>query len=82
MLNFSNITVRLGGTVILDGATAALPPGARVGMIGRNGAGKSTLISLVPRFHDPASGQVLIDGTDIASVTKKSLRQQLSLIHI
>lgn len=44
MINFSNIKVRLGGTVILDGATAALPPGAKIGLIGRNGAGKSTLM--------------------------------------
>jgi ATP-binding cassette subfamily F protein 3 len=44
MINFSNIKVRLGGTVILDGATAAIPPGAKVGLIGRNGAGKSTLM--------------------------------------
>lgn len=44
MINFSNLKVRLGGTVILDGATAALPPGGKVGLIGRNGAGKSTLM--------------------------------------
>lgn len=44
MINFSNLKVRLGGTVILDGATAALPPGGKIGLIGRNGAGKSTLM--------------------------------------
>lgn len=44
MINFSSIKVRLGGTIILDGATAALPPGSKVGLIGRNGAGKSTLM--------------------------------------
>jgi ATP-binding cassette subfamily F protein 3 len=58
MLNFSNITVRLGGTVILDGATAALPPGARVGMIGRNGAGKSTLMKVIAGFLEPDDGSV------------------------
>lgn len=58
MLNFSNITVRLGGAVILDGATAALPPGARVGMIGRNGAGKSTLMKVVAGLLDPDDGSV------------------------
>jgi len=42
MINFSNLKVRLGGTVILDGATAALPPGAKIGLIGRNDAGKSS----------------------------------------
>ncbi|VWX57711.1 ABC-F family ATP-binding cassette domain-containing protein [Sphingorhabdus sp. 109] len=58
MLNFSNITVRLGGTVILDGATASLPPGARVGMIGRNGAGKSTLMKVIAGMLEPDDGSV------------------------
>ncbi|WP_108812677.1 ATP-binding cassette domain-containing protein [Sphingorhabdus sp. Alg231-15] len=58
MLNFSNITVRLGGAVILDGATAALPPGARVGMIGRNGAGKSTLMKAIAGLLEPDDGSV------------------------
>ena len=39
MLNINAITVRLGGRLILDRATAAIPPGAHVGLIGRNGAG-------------------------------------------
>jgi ATP-binding cassette, subfamily F, member 3 len=58
MLNFNNITVRLGGTVILDGASAALPPGARVGMIGRNGAGKSTLMKVIAGMLEPDDGTV------------------------
>ncbi|MEO0441894.1 MAG: ABC-F family ATP-binding cassette domain-containing protein [Pseudomonadota bacterium] len=58
MLNFSNIIVRLGGTIILDGATAALPPGARVGLIGRNGAGKSTLMKVVAGMLEPDDGRV------------------------
>ena len=47
MLNINGITVRLGGRLILDRATAAIPPGARVGLIGRNGAGKSTLMKVI-----------------------------------
>ena len=47
MLNINGITVRLGGRVILDRASAAIPPGARVGLIGRNGAGKSTLMKVI-----------------------------------
>lgn len=41
MLTINGITVRLGGRTILDRATAAIPPGGRVGLIGRNGAGKT-----------------------------------------
>ncbi|HYD13954.1 MAG TPA: ABC-F family ATP-binding cassette domain-containing protein [Allosphingosinicella sp.] len=47
MLSLNAITVRLGGRPILDRASAALPPGSRVGLVGRNGAGKSTLMRLV-----------------------------------
>ena len=56
MLNLNAITVRLGGRMILDGATAALPPGGRIGLIGRNGAGKSTLMRVVAGLLDPDEG--------------------------
>ena len=56
MLNLSGITVRLGGRVILDGATAALPPGSRVGLIGRNGAGKSTMVRVIAGLLEPDDG--------------------------
>jgi ATP-binding cassette subfamily F protein 3 len=56
MLNLSDITVRLGGRTILDGATAALPPGSRVGLVGRNGAGKSTLVRVIAGMLDPDTG--------------------------
>ncbi len=56
MLNLNGITVRLGGRTILDGASAALPPGSRVGLIGRNGAGKSTLVRVVAGMLEPDDG--------------------------
>jgi ATP-binding cassette subfamily F protein 3 len=58
MLNLNAITVRLGGRTILDGATAALPSGGRIGLIGRNGAGKSTLMRVVAGLLDPDGGGV------------------------
>ncbi|HEX9932692.1 MAG TPA: ABC-F family ATP-binding cassette domain-containing protein [Allosphingosinicella sp.] len=58
MLNLSGITVRLGGHTILDGASASLPPGSRVGLVGRNGAGKSTLMRVVSGAIDPEDGSV------------------------
>ena len=58
MLNLSDITVRLGGRTILDGATAALPPRSRVGLIGRNGAGKTTLLRVVTGLLEPDLGNV------------------------
>ncbi len=58
MLNISGITVRLGGRTILDHATAALPTGARVGLIGRNGAGKTTLMKVIAGINEPDDGNI------------------------
>ncbi|MGN6817949.1 MAG: ATP-binding cassette domain-containing protein, partial [Sphingomonas sp.] len=58
MLNLTDITVRLGGRTILDGATAKLPPRSRVGLIGRNGAGKTTLVRVIAGMLEPDTGSV------------------------
>ncbi len=58
MLTLSDITVRLGGRVIIDGASATIPDGHRVGLIGRNGAGKSTLLKVITGELDPDGGDV------------------------
>jgi ATP-binding cassette subfamily F protein 3 len=58
MLTINNITVRLGGRTILDGASATLPPRGRIGFIGRNGAGKSTLMKVIAGQLEPDSGSV------------------------
>ncbi len=80
-IEFRNIGFGYGkGDIVLDDVSFIAEAGKTTAIVGPSGAGKSTLISLVPRFHDPAAGQVLIDGTDIASVTKNSLRQQLAYV--
>ncbi len=58
MLTISNITVRLGGKLILDRASASIPSRSRVGFIGRNGAGKSTLMKVVAGELDADGGNV------------------------
>ena len=58
MLTINGITVRLGGRIILERATAAIPPGAHVGLIGRNGAGKSTLMKAIIGQIDPDEGAI------------------------
>ena len=58
MLNVNALTVRLGGRVILDKATAMLPARSRVGLIGRNGAGKSTLMKAMIGQIDPDEGEI------------------------
>jgi len=56
MLNLTDITVRLGGRTIIDGATAKLAPRSRVGLIGRNGAGKTTLVRVIAGMLEPDTG--------------------------
>src|SRR6478735_2887040 len=58
MLTINGITVRLGGRAILDRATAAIPPGSKVGLIGRNGAGKSTLMKVIIGQLEPDEGDI------------------------
>ena len=58
MFSINGITVRLGGRTILDSASVAIPPRARVGLVGRNGAGKSTLMKVVLGQIDPDEGSV------------------------
>jgi ATP-binding cassette subfamily F protein 3 len=58
MLTINAITVRLGGRTILDRAAATIPPGGRVGLIGRNGAGKSTLMKVMIGQLDPDEGEI------------------------
>jgi ATP-binding cassette subfamily B protein/subfamily B ATP-binding cassette protein MsbA len=65
---------------ILAGINLQVAPGRSVALVGGTGAGKSTLLSLIPRFYDPTSGDVSLDGTDLRAMTKKSLRAQISMV--
>ena len=58
MITINNLTVRLGGRAILDGASAAIPLDGRIGLIGRNGAGKSTLMKALIGELDPDQGSI------------------------
>jgi ABC-type multidrug transport system fused ATPase/permease subunit len=57
-----------------------VPRGQSVAVVGRNGSGKTTLLALLPRFYNPDSGRVLIDNTDVATVTLRSLRSQIGIV--
>jgi ATP-binding cassette subfamily B protein/subfamily B ATP-binding cassette protein MsbA len=57
-----------------------VPQGKKIAIVGPTGAGKSTLVSLLPRFYEPQSGRVTIDGIDIREFRLKSLRRQIAMI--
>lgn len=65
---------------VLDGVSFRLMPGEKLALLGGTGSGKSSIINLIPRFYDPTSGVVLVDGTDVRSVTVKSLRDQIGIV--
>jgi ABC-type multidrug transport system fused ATPase/permease subunit len=68
------------GKSVLQGVSFAARLGQVTALVGPAGAGKTTLAYLIPRFLSPLSGRVLIDGTDIAGVTRQSLRAQIAFV--
>ena len=65
---------------VLRDVSLRIPAGTMVALVGESGGGKSTLTKLMPRFHDPTSGEVVWDGTDIKDATIASLRRQIALV--
>ncbi|HKS04625.1 MAG TPA: ABC transporter ATP-binding protein [Chthoniobacterales bacterium] len=66
--------------VVLRDINLSIAPNQIVGLVGGTGAGKSTLLSLAPRFYDPSTGFVTLDGRDVREITKKSLRAQIAIV--
>jgi ATP-binding cassette subfamily B multidrug efflux pump len=65
---------------IIAGINLVIRPGEKVGLVGRSGAGKSTIANLLLRFYDVGSGQILIDGQNIAAVSQESLRANIGVV--
>ena len=70
----------LPGSPVLEHFDLALDAGTTVALIGHTGSGKTTVSSLVPRFYDVDSGQVLVDGVDVRDVKLASLRREIGVI--
>ncbi len=80
-IEFRNVAFEYeNGQPVLSEVNLTIAPGETVAIVGATGAGKSTLVSLVPRFYDPTSGVVLLDGKDIRNFKVQSLREQISLV--
>ncbi|HSF19310.1 MAG TPA: ABC transporter ATP-binding protein [Vicinamibacteria bacterium] len=68
------------GHPVLHDVSIEIPAGTRVGIAGETGAGKSTLMGLLIRFHDPSSGQILLDGVDLRDYKVTDLRSQFAIV--
>ena len=68
------------GVPVLRDISFDVPAGQTVAFVGPSGAGKSTLMSLLPRFYDPQSGRVRVDGHDLSTVQRQSLREQIASV--
>jgi ATP-binding cassette subfamily B protein/subfamily B ATP-binding cassette protein MsbA len=65
---------------VLHDISLEVQPGETVAIVGSTGAGKSTLVSLIPRFYDPLSGRILLDGRDLRDYRLADLRKHISLV--
>jgi ATP-binding cassette subfamily B protein len=68
------------GHRVLDEVSFEVPPGTRLGIAGTTGAGKTTLVSLLTRFYDPSSGQIVLDGVDLRRYRLADLRNQFAIV--
>ena len=69
-----------GNLPVLNGVSAAIEAGSTVAIVGPSGSGKSTLFHLLLRFYDPASGRILVDGTDIRSADPFQVRSRIAIV--
>ncbi|EIB97777.1 lipid transporter ATP-binding/permease protein [Pantoea sp. Sc1] len=79
---FRNVSFTYPGseTPALNAINIDIPAGKTVALVGRSGSGKSTLASLLTRFYDIDSGEILLDGHDLRDYTLASLREQMALV--
>jgi ATP-binding cassette, subfamily B, bacterial len=80
-VEFRNVSFSYDGkSPVLRDVSLSIPAGARVGIAGKTGAGKTTLLSLLIRFYDPSSGQILLDEADLRDYRLADLRNQFAMV--
>ena len=68
------------GTQVLDDVTLTIQPGEKFALVGPSGGGKTTMCHLIPRFYDVSRGRILVDSSDVRSLTQESLRRSIGII--
>jgi ATP-binding cassette, subfamily B, bacterial MsbA len=79
-VEFKDVSFSYDSTQVLKDINFVVNPGEAIAIVGESGVGKSTLLDLAPRFYDPTSGRVLVDGIDVRQVTQKSLREKIGIV--
>lgn len=80
-ITFDNVSFHYAtGGEVLHNVRLEIMPGEVLALVGPSGAGKSTIFNLIPRFYDPTSGSVCIDGIDLRAVQQESLRAQIGIV--
>jgi len=80
---FKNVSFRYNGNkgdAVLKGISFTAAPGETVAILGTTGAGKTSLVNLIPRFYDPAEGQVTLDGVDVRDLRQETLRRRIGVV--
>jgi subfamily B ATP-binding cassette protein MsbA len=78
---FDRVTFRYGGGApVLSDVSFTIPKGTVVALVGPSGAGKTTLADLLPRFHDPTSGEIRLDDTPLTRLKRRSLRALMGVV--
>ncbi len=82
LIEFRDVDARYEGrdTPALEGISFTARPGTVTAIVGRSGSGKSTLVKLIPRFYEPAGGQVLLDGHPLDDYPLADLRRQIAIV--
>lgn len=82
-ISFKDVTFRYpdGSKNVLDNVSLDIPKGKMIAIVGASGAGKTTLVDLIPRFYDPESGVISIDGTPVQDVKLSDLRNLIGNVN-
>jgi len=81
-IRFERVSLRYAGNErqALADVSLAVRPGEVVALVGPSGSGKTSLVALIPRFYEPSAGRLFIDGHDVTTLTRESLRANIALV--
>jgi subfamily B ATP-binding cassette protein MsbA len=80
-IKFENVSFAYNERLVLNNMNITIPKGKKVALVGPSGGGKSTTMDLIPRFIEPQSGRILIDGQDIQTLTTDSVRALMGVVN-